>query len=171
MVVWINGPYGVGKSTLAEKLHERDPESFIFDAEAVGNAVRDNLPRALYNGAVFEAYPLWFSFCAELLRKISAGFGGHVYVPMTLVYKDSFARIAQPLAESGVAAKHILLVSTHEIVHDRILARGEDEGCWCMENIDLCLKNQREFDDVIRIESTGKTADELADEVLGTIGA
>lgn len=166
MVVWINGAYGVGKSTLAKKLHERKAHSFIFDAEAVGNAVRDNLPKELYSGAVFEAYPLWFVFCTELLRNISAGFDGDIFVPMTLVCKGSFERIAKPLAESGVAVKHILLVSTHEIVHDRILARGEDEDCWCMENIDLCLKNQREFDGVIRIESTGKTVDELADEVL-----
>ena len=58
MIIWINGPYGVGKSSLAENLHERNPHSFIFDAEAVGNAVRDNLPKELFNGYIFESYPL-----------------------------------------------------------------------------------------------------------------
>ena len=45
MIIWINGPYGVGKSTLAEKLCQMDPRGFLFDAEAVGNAVRDELAR------------------------------------------------------------------------------------------------------------------------------
>ena len=45
MIYWINGPYGVGKSALADKLHEINPNSFIFDAEEVGNAIRDNMPK------------------------------------------------------------------------------------------------------------------------------
>ena len=52
-VVWINGPYGVGKSALADKLHELNPNSFIFDAEEVGNAVRENMPKELFAGVYF----------------------------------------------------------------------------------------------------------------------
>ena len=70
MIVWIDGPYGVGKSTLAEKLQELEPHSFLFDAEEVGNAVRENTPRELFCGYIFENYPLWFDFCVELLKDI-----------------------------------------------------------------------------------------------------
>ena len=44
MVYWINGPYGVGKSTVAEVLQKKLPKAHIFDAEEVGNAIRDNFP-------------------------------------------------------------------------------------------------------------------------------
>lgn len=37
MIVWIDGAYGVGKSRLAEKLHELLPNSFIFDAHWLHN--------------------------------------------------------------------------------------------------------------------------------------
>lgn len=43
MIVWINGAYGAGKSTVAEEIANRFPGTLIFDAGAVGNAVRDNL--------------------------------------------------------------------------------------------------------------------------------
>ena len=66
--------------------------------------------------------------------------------------------------------KHILLESTYEIVHDRILARGEKEDCWSMQNISLCLENQAAFENVIRIRSTGRSVDELAEEVLRLLG-
>jgi len=165
-IIWINGPYGVGKSTLAEKLHELNPNSFIFDAEEVGNAVRGNIPKELFNGYIFENYNLWFRNIVELLIEIISKYSGDIYIPMTLVNKDSFNKIANPLKEYGLNVEHILLESTYEVVHDRILSRGEQEGCWCMNNIELCLANQSTFKNVRRIESIGKTVDELASEVL-----
>ena len=35
MVIWISGPYGVGKSTLAEYMQSKMKDTLIFDAEAV----------------------------------------------------------------------------------------------------------------------------------------
>lgn len=165
MIIWINGPYGVGKSSLAENLHERNPHSFIFDAETVGNAIRDNLPKELFNGYTFERYPLWFTTCAELLADIAHRYDGDIYVPMTLVFSDSFEKIERPLKERNIRISHILLESSRQIVHDRILARGEDEDCWCMRHIDLCLKQQNDFGNVIRIASHGKSVSELAMDV------
>ena len=165
MILWIDGPYGVGKSTLAEALHGLRPESFVFDAEEVGNAVRDNLPMNTYSD-VFEGYPLWFEFCSELLLEISKSFWGDIFVPMTLIYPDSFEKIAAPLREYGTDIRHILLESDYETVRGRILERGEDEDCWCIENIGLCLKNQAKFDDVIRIKSVDAPVYELAKEVI-----
>ena len=42
MIIWISGPYGVGKSTLAEAMATKMNNTLIFDAEEVGNAVREN---------------------------------------------------------------------------------------------------------------------------------
>ena len=39
MIIWISGPYGVGKSTLAEAIAAKMNNALIFDAEEVGNAV------------------------------------------------------------------------------------------------------------------------------------
>ena len=43
MIVWLNGAYGVGKSTTAEALHKRIADSFIFDPEMIGNCVSVNV--------------------------------------------------------------------------------------------------------------------------------
>lgn len=169
MIIWIDGPYGVGKSTLAERLAELDPRGFVFDAEEVGNAVRENTPRELYNGAIFEGYPMWFEMCVALLTDLSRRYDGTIYVPMTLTEPDSFKKIAAPLRDNGIEARHVLLESTFEVVRDRILERGEEEGCWCMENIGLCLERQRDFENVIRLRSVEKTVDQLAAELLETI--
>lgn len=48
MIIWISGAYGVGKSTLAEVLVNKIENAMIFDAEEVGNAVRENYPDEPY---------------------------------------------------------------------------------------------------------------------------
>ena len=165
MIYWINGAYGVGKSTLAEFLNAKNPKSFIFDAEAVGNAVRDNLPRELFKGYIFEEYDMWFTLIVKLLVEITSKYDGDIYIPMTLVYPDSFSKIKIPLENKKISIKHILLVSDYPTIHKRILNRGEEEDCWCIQNIDLCLENQKEFTDVIRIESINKEVYEIALEL------
>lgn len=169
MIYWINGAYGVGKTTFAEYLYKNNPNSFIFDAESVGNAVRDNLPKTLFKGYIFEEYDLWFDTIIKLLLEITSKFDGDVYVPMTLIYPDSFARIKIPLEDKGIKVKHILLVSDYQTIHDRILKRGEEENCWCIQNINLCLNNQKDFVDVIRLESIGKDVETLAKELENTL--
>ena len=47
MIYWINGSYGVGKTTIAECLAKELKKAYIFNPEAVGNAVRDYHPENL----------------------------------------------------------------------------------------------------------------------------
>lgn len=169
MILWIDGPYGVGKSTLAEELVKLNKNSFIFDAESVGNAVRDNMPRELFNGYIFENYGLWFKTIEELLKEIVGRYNGDIYVPMTLTKKDSFDKIAIPLKNSGVEVTHLLLEADYENVKNRILARGEEENCWCMQNIALCLEIQKTFLDVIRLNTINQSPYNLAKVVYDNV--
>lgn len=56
MIIWLSGPYGVGKSTLVEAMAAKMKNALIFNAEEAGNAVRDNYPDCPY-GYIFEDYP------------------------------------------------------------------------------------------------------------------
>lgn len=137
MIIWISGAYGVGKSTLAEAMAAQMENTLIFDAEEVGNAVRENYPNCPY-GFIFEDYPLWTEFCYLLLKDIHTKFQKDILVPMTLLRKESY-RIIQRLQNENIQTELIILEADHKTVHDRILSRGEEEGCWCMENIDLAI--------------------------------
>lgn len=169
MIIWINGPYGVGKSTLAEALRDKRPNSFLFDAELAGDAVRENLPKSFFR-ETYEEYPLWHEVCFLLLKELDKTFDGDVFVPMTLKWVESVNAILNRLREAGVPVSHILLEADHDTVHDRILLRGEEEGCWCMEQIDECLNCQRELSCDLRLSTEGKTVEELAEQVRRALG-
>ena len=163
MIIWLSGPYGVGKSTLAEAMAAKMENALIFDAEEVGNAVREISPNCPY-GYIFEDYPLWGEFCYLLLKDVHEKFRKDILVPMTLVWVES-CRMIENLLRDGIDTRLIVLEASYQTVHDRILARGEEEGCWCMENIEQARAGSAALPG-IHIRTDGKTVDELRDEVL-----
>ena len=44
MIIWINGSFGVGKTTVAEKLKEKIDKSIIYDPEKIGMFLSNTLP-------------------------------------------------------------------------------------------------------------------------------
>ena len=166
MIIWLSGPYGVGKSTLAEAMVHHMDNALIFDAEEVGNAVRENYPDYPY-GYIFEDYPLWGKFCYLLLKDIHERFHKNMIVPMTLIREGSYS-IIEKLLHAGIETQLIVLEASHQTIHDRILARGEEEGCWCMENIELSRNGSAALPG-IHIQTDMKSVEELCDEVLAII--
>lgn len=165
MVIWISGAYGVGKSTLARELENRMENAVIFDAEAVGNAVRDNYPDKPY-GLIFEDYPLWCDFCYRLIKDICRTCGKDILVPMALVRQSSCDNILERLRGDGVVVKFIILEADAQTLRDRILARGEEEDCWCIRNIGMARACTKAMAGGFHITTDNMPVPRLADAVL-----
>ncbi len=166
MIIWISGAYGVGKSTLAEAMAEKMNNAILFDAEEVGNAVRGNYPDCPY-GCIFEDYPLWGEFCYMLLKDVHEKFHKDILVPMTLVRKESYG-IIEKLNRDGIHTQLMVLEASYQTIHDRILARGEEEGCWCMENIELARDGAAALPGM-HIQTDGRIVEDLCASVLAAL--
>ena len=83
---------------------------------------------------------------------------------MTLLRRPSYS-IIKKLLQDGIDTRLVVLEASYQTVHDRILARGEEEGCWCMENIELARDGSAALPG-IHVQTDSKTVDELCDEVL-----
>jgi deoxyadenosine/deoxycytidine kinase len=44
VIIWLNGGFGAGKTTLAEELHRRLPEAVVYDPEDVGLMLWTTIP-------------------------------------------------------------------------------------------------------------------------------
>ena len=167
MIIWISGAYGVGKSTLADAMAAKINNVLIFDAEEVGNAVRGSYPGCPY-GYIFEDYPLWGEFCYMLLKDVHEKFRKDILVPMTLLRKDSYG-IIDKLNRDGIDARLIVLEAGYQTVRDRILARGEEEGCWCMENIELARIGSAALPG-LHIQTDERSIDKLVEIAFSKLG-
>ena len=167
MIIWLNGPYGVGKSTLAEQLQVRISPSFLFDAELVGDAVRENYPLQFFK-ETYEEFPLWIQGCCQLLKELDTVYDGCIIVPMTLIRPQSAILIIDRLRSENVLVKHILLEADSETIRQRILTRGEEEDCWCMQQIGKCIEGQKVMPCDMRICAL-QSPEILADLILEKI--
>ena len=109
MLLWINGPCGVGKTATAFELNRRLPGSVLCDPEHVGYGMRRMLPRSLWRR--WQDIPAWRHSVLELLRMTLAGHDGPVIAPGTLVNLDHFQEIIGGLRGDGARVHHFSLLA------------------------------------------------------------
>ncbi len=121
MMIWINGAFGAGKTTLAEELHQRLPEAMAFDPEYVGYILRLWVPEP--DSGDFQDIPLWRRLVAEFAIGMSADYGRPLIIPMTLVNHAYREEIFGLISKAGDDILHVFLnVPTPEL-HRRIDAQ------------------------------------------------
>ena len=63
----------------------------------------------------------------------------------------------------------IILEASYQNIHDRILARGETEDCWCMQNIQMASRESNALREGYHINTDGASIEELVQAVLAYI--
>lgn len=165
MIIWINGAYGAGKSTTAEALHQRMPNSFIFDPEKIGNCVRETKPDSLWRDD-FQNYPSWREMTYTLLTELYKMYSGTIIVPMTILNAEYKSETIDRLKKDGVAILHFILDASPETIGVRIITRNEDENCWCYRQIPRCVSALHYNIEGIRINTEQKPVDEVVSEII-----
>ncbi|MFJ5045558.1 AAA family ATPase [Streptomyces anulatus] len=129
MIIWLNGPFGGGKTTTAHQLHQQLPTSLITDPEEIGFVLRKSIGDHPTRQGDFQDYPAWrtlvAALCAELDHQTQ---GGPVIAPMTLLRRDYAEEIFDALAKAGVEVHHLLLHADSEAIAKRIEGSMEFPG-------------------------------------------
>lgn len=126
MIIWINGTFGVGKTTAAKGLQKRWSGSYIFDPEETGYFLRAQLPE---NKDDFQDEPLWRTFNRQLLEQLDTE-DARIIVPMTLTNPAYFQEIIGTLRETGHDVRHIALMAKETTVKRRLISRFERPNSW-----------------------------------------
>ncbi|MEH8765283.1 tunicamycin resistance protein [Klebsiella pneumoniae] len=172
MIIWINGPFGAGKTTLAERLRDRRPKSLIFDPEEIGFVVKETVP--IPASGDYQDLPLWRGLTiapwsarfAELLA---------IIILMTLVHPDYLTEILDGLRQIDDQLLHIFLMLNEDLLRHRISNqtmhpdpnRNAEIREWRLANVARCLAARERLPSTTRVLDSGAhTSDELAAMVL-----
>ena len=165
MIYWLNGAYGVGKTTVAMRLLPLLRNAHLFDPELVGNGIRDNYPETLFC-ETYEEYPIWLETNYRLLKDLHARYDGDIVVPMTLLREGSYTAIIGRLLSDGVPVRYIFLDGDAETLRYRMVDLGREEpDSWCVGHIPVCLAAQTADTHAVHIPTVNRPPEDIAREI------
>jgi len=176
-VIWINGAFGAGKSTLAEELRRRLPDTIPFDPEYVGYILRGWVPAA--PSGDFQDIPLWRRMVAQFAIGLADDYRRPLIVPMTLVNPTYRAEIFGPIRAAGHDLVHAFLDVPAEELHRRIDAQetgpggeifNDESRVFRHGNVDRCVAAAAELPpDTLVLPADKMSPAGLAEAILAAI--
>lgn len=175
MIIWLNGGFGAGKTTLAEELHRRLPDAVVYDPEDVGTMLWKWLPP----NDDFQDLPSWRELVVATALSLRRHHADTLIVPMSLVRDVYRAEILGGLADAGEEVLHVFLDADTGVLTDRLNARAplfdtteanRSVNRWALSRLDPTAA-ARQPSGTLVLRSDQLTPADLADEVLAALGA
>jgi len=176
VIVWVNGAFGSGKTTLVEELRSCWPEALVFDPEMVGYVLREIVE---VPSGDFQDLRQWRRQVANMAAGLVEEYERPVLVPMTLVNPTYLDEIFGALSEAGINVHHFFLKVPEEVLVKRIdgrsftpdnPSRDEQVRAWCKSKIETCLAAVDAMPQNTVLLDGQLAPQELADAVLARVG-
>ncbi|MHA6617473.1 AAA family ATPase [Pseudonocardia sp. DLS-67] len=172
MIVWIDGAFGSGKTTLVAELHRQWPEALVFDAEHIGYVLREIVEVPTGN---FQDLPLWRTQVAAMAIGLVEEYARPLLVPMTLVEAGYAEEIFTAVRRRGIVLQHVYLDVPADELARRIGVRVHAPGdparearvrAWGVAQIDRCAAARALLPRDTLVLDGRRPVAELAAEVL-----
>lgn len=144
-VIWVNGAFGAGKTTLSQRLLADDPRLLLFDAELPGYMVREIVP--LPPSGDFQDLRVWRRSVVDTAVALLQEYDRTLVVPMTVVEPQYLREIFDGLRDQGVSVDHYFVNTPAEVLRKRIEAqqiwpddpeRDAEVRAWRLAQVQRC---------------------------------
>jgi hypothetical protein len=171
VIIWINGGFGSGKTTLAKELHRRRPDAVVYDPEDVGIM----LWKWMRPNGDFQHLPSWRELVVATALSLRRHHADTLIVPMSLIRDAYRVEILGGLADAGEEVLHVFLEADAGVLRERLNARvthpgrdwdqvAREAGMTPVDEIVAAAAHQPSG--TLMLRSDRLTPAELADEVL-----
>jgi len=131
VIIWLNGPFGAGKTTTVREFLKASPGLAELDTELLGYALRPALASRHPVGD-FQEWPAWRRLVVTALTELARADVGDVVVPQTVVVEEYWDEITGTLVDRGIQVAAVTL-HVEQAEHLRrietdMLSRPEDDA-------------------------------------------
>ena len=172
MLIWLNGPFGVGKTATAEALVKRRlPRCVLFDPEPLGSMLRQ-VASAIDPVEDFQDLYAWRLLVPETVRVLRAAYASTIVMPMTVWRRDYFNELAAALRRVDTDVRCFRLMAAEDVLRARIMGRPATDGNhdWCLGHLrtGLALMRDPAFGEAVATDT--RSPDQVADAVALAVG-
>ena len=175
MIVWLNGGFGAGKTTLSRELQRRVPSAVIFDPEDLGLT----LWKWVAPNDDFQDLASWRELVVATALSLRRHHAELLIVPMSLIRDEYRDQILGGLANAGQDVLHVFLEADVSVLRGRLDARGRPPDNpasdaspreWAFSRVDAAVAAaSRQPPGTLRLRSDHLSPVRLADEVLAAV--
>lgn len=118
MLLWLNGTFGVGKTTTAREIVECAPGWRIFDPESVGLMLRANLSDQRFDD--FQELQAWRALVPRIANEIHRLTGEELVAVQTVLVEEFWLELLAGFDDLGIDVFHVLLDISDGALRERI---------------------------------------------------
>ena len=170
VIIRLNGPFGVGKTTTADALLRRLPRAVLFDPEPFGTALRHTVANVT-TAVDFQDLPGWQALVVETARILRDAYSETLIVPLTVLNTVAAEALAARLATIDPDVRRYRLVVSEATLRARIRQRPETEGphAWCLDHLEagVMLMANTAFGEAVPTD--GRDPEHVADDILARL--
>jgi adenylate kinase family enzyme len=173
MIVMINGAFGSGKTTVANKLVQVVPNSMLYDPEEIGYMLRKILPEEIrYDDERtddFQDIELWRILTVNVVKEVKKKYKKNLIIPMTIYKTQNFEYIQNGFKEIDNDLYHFCLIATEHTIHNRLHKRGDTPGGWTYQQTSKCVASlsNKQFEEHIYTDELDQ--DEVMKRIISRI--
>ena len=168
-LIWLNGAFGSGKTSVARRLVRACPGAWLLDPEKIGFRLR----RTERDGDDFRALPQWRAGTLEAALAAAQDWPERLaIVPMALAEPGWFDEIVGGLRRRGVAVHHFSLLASPETLRRRLRWRLDWPASrrWALARTgDFEALREPRF--AVQVETDGKAVERIAREIVAQLPA
>lgn len=171
MIVWLNGTFGVGKTTTSELLVKKLPEARLFDTERVGELLGPILADVPCDD--FQEWDPWRGLVVETAARVLDYAGGTLVIPQSVLVEKYWDEIAGGLSERGIPIHHFVLHAEEPTLVHRIETDAKESGVstWRMGHLEAYREALPWLRGKGRIVETGEsTPEQVAEKITSLVG-
>jgi hypothetical protein len=174
VIVFLNGAFGIGKTTVARRLRRALPASVICDPEKVGFVIQRLgrlLPLSGADGDDFQHIPAWRRLTQAHIRACRA-LRPIVLVPMAITEPAYLEQLRSGALKIDPDVRHLCLVAPLETVQARLagrVARSASDAAWQMRRAAECCSAHGHPRFAEQVDTAGATPDEVTDAILARL--
>ena len=171
MILFINGPFGVGKTSVANVLVEKIPDTVLYDPEEVGLMLR-NILAPVEEVEDFQDYALWRILVVEVAHRLREEYECPLIIPMTVWRRDYSDQITGGLRRIDPDLLCFRLTASKETLKSRILSRPDEEGSheWCLSHLEAGFVASADPALGMEVKTDEQAPAQVADQILEIAG-
>jgi len=170
VIVFLNGSFGVGKTSVAKALAPLLPRSVRYNPEIFPDGWLWRLPRFIRlenrDTGDYQDMPLWRELTARsigAMRRLAPV----VIVPMAFSNLAYLREIMAKARRADRDVRHFCLTAPLEVVEARLRRRGDAPFHleWQLRRARTCCEAHRSADFAVRIDATAATPERIARDI------